>query len=468
MLIQCTSCGATAKIPDSKEGAKVRCPSCGHVYVARPKSAAGRSSRKEDPTKYFIIGGALLAAIVIAMIATSGGDEPSYATPKPEPKKKDEGPYVDPMGWEGPVVRIARDMHNAAFAGNDSKVRSKMDGEGAYAIEGEKIAALAAEAAAALEIGDAAENAEGAPAETTDRAAWSTLDEIEKVQFTDARVAAALTMGAEGAVHGWKPYDGSVVSMEAGMAVVHLQVQARDASAGLDDRWTRWTLKNLDGEGGPDDRWRWVDVDRYITPEELAKMNRKTRKKAEKKTLSDGSVVYESEIRAIAFPADVPADEQARLSKLADDLVADLDAPPRVRNKIATELVDTGKNAIPAVLTTMARISGELSDDMSQNEDALNRIFFLHNVMRDITGIETTFDVSVEMGATKERINSGIKQWYGWYDRKFKRFEGLEAAGDPLADDPDFQPKTPEEIRRYNKALKEQLEEERRRKNGGG
>ena len=59
MLIQCTSCGAQAKLPDSKEGAKVRCPSCGHVYAARPKGA-GRSSRKDDPTKYVIIGGAIL------------------------------------------------------------------------------------------------------------------------------------------------------------------------------------------------------------------------------------------------------------------------------------------------------------------------------------------------------------------------------------------------------------------------
>ena len=88
--------------------------------------------------------------------------------------------------------------------------------------------------------------------------------------------------------------------------------------------------------------------------------------------------------------------------------------------------------------------------------------------LREITGMETTFDVSVEMGATPERIRSGVKQWFGWYDRKYRRFKGLEETGDPLADDPDFQPRTPEEIRQYNKALKEQLEAEKRRNKGDG
>ena len=47
MLIQCTSCGTQAKIPQSKEGAKVKCLNCGHVYVARPVGARGRRDKKE-------------------------------------------------------------------------------------------------------------------------------------------------------------------------------------------------------------------------------------------------------------------------------------------------------------------------------------------------------------------------------------------------------------------------------------
>ena len=114
----------------------------------------------------------------------------------------------------------------------------------------------------------------------------------------------------------WKPYDGSVVSLEAGVAIVHLRVQASDMSLKLDDRWTRWILKNLDGESGGDDRWRWIRAERYISPEELAAMRRRGRRKAEKKTLSDGSVVYESELRTIPFDVEMPAEEQQRLTAL--------------------------------------------------------------------------------------------------------------------------------------------------------
>ncbi|MFT5154301.1 MAG: putative Zn finger-like uncharacterized protein, partial [Planctomycetota bacterium] len=46
MIIQCPACSTQAKLPESKEGAKVRCSDCGRVYVARP---LGTRTKKEDP-----------------------------------------------------------------------------------------------------------------------------------------------------------------------------------------------------------------------------------------------------------------------------------------------------------------------------------------------------------------------------------------------------------------------------------
>lgn len=458
MLIQCPSCDTQAQIPDSKEGAKVRCASCGKIYVARDRSGRGRGPKKEDPTKYFLIGGVVLAAIAIAVMSSSG-EETDYSekTAEVEEPKKDTTPYVDPMGWDGPTVSLARSMHKAAYTGDESRLKSKLDPASAYEFAGHPDATAEDEPAAASEN----ETPEGEAVAEAPAQLWADVGEVERVQWTSAYMDEVLTAGVDGVVTAWKPFDGKVVSLEGGIAIVHVRVAARDASLGVDDRWTRWTFKNLDGEGGTDDRWRWIAVDRYISPEEAAKGRRKGKVRAEKKTLTDGSVVYESKIRAIPFPADMDGAEQTRLTELVASLVEDIDARPSVRSKFSAQLTEAGKPAIPALLTKMAELSETLTTDSRANEDSMVRINWINNVLRDITGNETTFVVDVSMGGTKERIDSGLKQWYGWYDRKFKRFDGLEVSGDPLMDDPNFVPRTPEERRKYQKNLEEQLRLER-------
>lgn len=448
MLITCTSCGTQAKIPSSKEGAKVKCPSCGHIYVARTRGAKGAS---QDPTKMYIIGGAVVAMILLVIVASNTSDDPPYVPPVEEEKPKETEVYVDPMSWDGPLVGLARQLQEAASAANEARLLTRLDARSALEYtppiaEGEEPAAAEAEA-------------EAAPT-------WESLDELGRIQWASDYVAAVMTPGPEGAVAAWKPYDGSVVSLEDGIAVVHLRVQARDMSLKLDDRWTRWVLKNLDGESGADDRWRWIRAERYLSPEELAAMGRRGRRKAEKKTLSDGSVVYESELRTIPYDLGMPAEEQQRLTALIDRFVEDVDAPPRETRVLREQVIEAGKPIVPGLLTKMASIVDQMPSRPDQDEDDRIRLNFLHEALRDITGHETTFVVSEAMGGTPERIKSGLKQWFAWYDRKYKRFEGLEEAGDPLMDDPDFAPKTKEEMREYNRALREQMEEERSRKNG--
>jgi len=204
----------------------------------------------------------------------------------------------------------------------------------------------------------------------------------------------------------------------------------------------------------------------WFSAEELAAMGRRGRRKAEKKTLSDGSVVYESELRTIPYDLGMPAEEQQRLTALIDSLVEDVDAPPRVTRVIREQVIEAGKPIVPGLLSKMATLVEEMPSRPDQDEDDRIRLNFIHEALRDITGYETTFVVSEAMGGTQERIKSGLKQWFAWYDRKYKRFDGLEEAGDPLMDDPDLAPKTKEEMREYNRALREQMEEERSRKNG--
>ena len=57
------------------------------------------------------------------------------------------------------------------------------------------------------------------------------------------------------------------------------------------------------------------------------------------------------------------------------------------------------------------------------------------------------------MGTTKERQDAGLKQWFGWYDRRYRRFEGRkDTADDPFLDDPDFKPRNERERRDFERA----------------
>jgi predicted Zn finger-like uncharacterized protein len=456
MLIKCPSCSTQAKIPSSKEGAKVKCPSCGHIYAARERGAKGSS---QDPTRMYVIGGAILALVLLAVVANRSSESEPYQAPVEEEVKKEVVAYVDPMSWDGPLVGLARELQLAAATGNDARLLTRFAQQSAF------------EYAPSTEDGEEPSEAPDEAAEAEDAVptpgpAWGDLDQLARIQWAEEQIAAVMAPGPEGPVAAWKPYDGSVVSLEGGIAIVHLRVQAQDPSLKLDDRWTRWVLKNLDGESGADDRWRWVKAERYISPEELAAMRRRGRRKAEKKTLSDGSVVYESELRTIPYDPEMPAEEQQRLTALIEGLVKDVDAPPRKTRAIREQVIEAGKPIVPGLLSKMSLIVEEMPSRPDQDEDDRIRLNFLHEALRDITGHETTFVVSEAMGGTQERIKSGLKQWFAWYDRKFKRFDGVEEAGDPLMDDPDFEPKTKEELREYNRALRQQMEEERSRKNG--
>ena len=134
MLIKCTSCGTQAKIPSSKEGAKVRCPSCDHVYVARVRGAKGSS---QDQSKMMIVGGAIVALAILVAIGTSGGDEPPPPPPVEEaPKETNDTPYVDPMSWDGPLVGLARELQQAAATANEARLSTRLDAESAGAAFG--------------------------------------------------------------------------------------------------------------------------------------------------------------------------------------------------------------------------------------------------------------------------------------------------------------------------------------------
>ncbi|MEC7232214.1 MAG: hypothetical protein VXW31_04685, partial [Planctomycetota bacterium] len=212
---------------------------------------------------------------------------------------------------------------------------------------------------------------------------------------------------------------------------------------------------------------KWIWVGRWYSDAERDRLGRGVRKRPEKKTLSDGSVVYESTIRAIPFDIEVSAEARERINALVDD-IADPDLTGRGVTRAPAGVLAEGRNAIPALLTKMSIIvtkGGSLTEFTPDDGASLQLI---HESLRDITGFETTFEANVALGATRERIESGVKQWFAWYDKKYKRFTAPTApdsvdADSVFLDDPDFEPANDRERAIFEKARRER--EKRQKKN---
>lgn len=437
MLIQCTSCGTQAKIPSSKEGAKVKCPSCGHVYVARAGGGRGgrSSSGSQNSTLPIVIGVGVVGTLIIAFFFlqnSGGGDDPVDAAETPAtPEKKDDKPYVAFDSFEGPPLAFARSLHDAANAGNTTRLRSLMAAEAAYAAHGEEL-----------------------PEDAEPLAPWTSLDQAAQLAAKDAIIAPLLDRGEDAYVAGWKAWDGIYMedAREGFVHRVRLRLQPVDGATG--DRWVEWTLLQ---EG---DVFRWIDADRHYTNAELADIRRGNRKRPEKVTLEDGQTVYEGEVTAIGYDDDVPAETRAEIDAIIDGLFISDSYSNREYGAAKDELARMGPPAVAALLNQLSVEAGEPADTDGRDRD----IFTIDQVLQQITGDSNN---TLQMGATEEQIESGVKQWFAWYDRRYKSFKrkwtsAAEAAGgateeyvDPLEGAVDLDSMNARERREYEKAKRE-------------
>lgn len=431
MIIECPACKSRAKLPESKEGAKVRCSGCSRVYVAKPAragSGGGRAKPETDPTKYVI--GAIGLAIFLGLFAMSRG----RGTPPPPEVVAAEEPEdtsdLEATDWNAPVVQVAVKLHAWAAERNDILLGSSLAQE--YIWKQVQAAKTAA-----------GEEASSMP--------WAAIPQGDKTAFISA-VARDMIDGQYADLVGqWSPFDGHVLDIDLWeepykeqvspgeeVSVVRLQVAPRDLEAGLGNRWVEWAFVKVRGKQVA---FSWK---RWISPEEMEKVRRKGSKKTVKRELADGSVVIEGNVRAIDYDADTPQIVRDEV----DALVLELLSPDSKPYKIQQRLKEIGKPSIPALLTQLATIPLETEEQAIQ----LNLV---HLTLQEITGYQTTFKVSELMGATRERQESGLMQWFGWYDRKYKRFTGNKTQSEDLMDDPSFTPRSAQERRDLERAKRD-------------
>ncbi len=426
MIIQCPACGARAKLPDSKEGAKVRCAECERVYVARSGGGSGRSrSGSSQSSSALPIGiGAGVIVLVMILLMMRKGDDQSLVTDLPEVEEAPkESVVVDQMGWDSAAVKFARGLHDAAFARDEYGLQTQL----------------------ALPLVWA--RLQSTEEQQVDPAGYQQLSTSEVENLRSDVVQAMLADDPLNLVGSWKPFDGQVVEEDDSGVVLHLALEPRDGSSDAGSRNIEWKLIK---QGAQWKAWSW---ERWYSEDEKKNDILRRRKKIKRTVLSDGSQVIEAEPGPIPYLDETTAETRKRIDALIAKLV-DIELPGRESNKVKQELVLFGREAIPPLLTKFYEMNLKGFDDMDDAIAAQQ----VHQMLSQITGYVTSFKAHEALGASKERRDSGVRQWFGWYHRKFKRFDQRAEEVDLLEESIEL--KTDAEKREYEK-YKRQIEQEK-------
>lgn len=381
MLIQCPSCHARAQIPDSQEGAKVRCE-CGRIYVARGKGSKGSSA---GPNTGLIIGGFVGVVALVVVIFVARGADGDAPVAKAAPEAAPAPPPVLDFGWNSPLVKDVVAIHAAARAG-----------------ERERLKGL-------LHAGRVWEREHTSPEGERDPAvpAFAALPPHERVDAQDRWVRELIEGADKELVADWLPYDGLVVHQEDEEALVRVAV--RPHAGGIENRWVEWRLAKEDGRYKA---WSWA---RWLSPDEEKAAKRK--KGYEVVTLSDGSLVHERPPEPLPHLDDTPPELRTRIDTLVATML-DLELTKEAA-RARRELVEIGRPAIPILLT-------KLFETPADTEENRIRCGLVDQALQGITGQQFGYapgEAGSAAGTTEERRQSSIKQWFAWWHKNQKRFE---------------------------------------------
>ena len=388
MQIQCTSCKAILRLSDDKEGAKVRCPSCSHVFVARPMGARGASARaKQDNSKMMIFGGVGVVGAILLAVVMSGGDS-TPAAPAKLPELVEEVVITDPTGWDSDLVKAARKLHKTAFERNRDRLRGLISFDKIYARV------------------KSTEERKVIPGD------WGVLANDQQILFETEVIDGLLDTSTNNLVGAWTPFDGEVIAEDETSATVRITLEPQDAQLGVQTRSIDWIFIKKNG------RWKAWSWERWISPEEM-KGNRVARtSKVKNVVLDDGSKVKEAEPSPLEWMDETTQEERANIERLIA-IICSPDSRGGDLFSARNDLVAICKPAIPALLTQFYEVDLQGFESYENQTAGMQ----LHKVLTEITGYATTFKAHEALGATEQRRNSGVKQWFSWYHRRFRKFQ---------------------------------------------
>lgn len=396
MLIECPFCKATAKLPEEKENAKVRCSACGKVYVAREKGA--KKKQGISPVTMGIAGGAVL---VIAVFAFLFNNHKAPAPPvKPPPVVKAPEPMVDHTGWDSESVKFVRAIYDASMSYNEGLLAASLDGPRIAA----RLAATAPEGQALA-------------------ADYASLGPVEQQAFLQTIAEDFMKGTGEDAPHHWKPVDGRALpSDEPNDVVVRVTVDKRlaDGSTEIaDSRTYDWHLTRKD----EDSKWKAWAWERFLSDEE--KRASRTKKKSTMVKLEDGTRLFQAEMRHLEpYPGTTP--EVIASVEKAIATMLDFSLRPTENNAARDELVAIGKPAIPMLLNKFHEI--KIVDTL--DDPSLTQLNMVNVTLNRITGYNPGFNPMP--GQTEERRTMALKAWFAWWERKGQNFTAPKVEKDLL------------------------------------
>jgi len=397
MLIKCPACRAEARLPESQEGAKVRCGECEKVYVARPRGSRSKHKDANTNARLGILTGAILVLGVAFVIIrrSSSGDPTPVAAAEASPSVSalpPQAPAAAVSPWESDPVRAVRDVYEAVAAYDDQRVLGRLD-----------LARLHAAHSSAESAGGA-----GQPE-------FGDLSALEVAEFRAASLATLTDRTAPDAIGAWRPFDGEVVSESDSEALVYVKVTGLDEETSLETRTIAWELVRDPRDGG---RWHVAGWERVLTAAETRAVRVAKQARVERVELSDGSKVFEAIPEPLAHLESTPQELRARIDTLYVQLV-DLTLSPRKNADAKAALVEIGGPALPVLLTGLYEIKLETQDQAIQ-------VNLINQCLEEITGYYTGYKPQImegsATGTSAERRESAVKQWFAWWHRDGAKF----------------------------------------------
>ncbi len=390
MLIECPFCHATAQFPDSKEGSKVKCGGCGKVYQAREK---GAKPSKVSPTP-FVIGGAVVVGILLVFFIVNSSKKPAAPPAVKAAPPPAEAP-IDRTGWNSELVKVVRELYEAAAQGNEYKLANQLD------------------------VPRIIEHLRSTP-ERAELPAWSEMTTGDRDAIAQEMVTLFTKGEGDFALVRWLPFEGAVELEGDEESLVRIKVRGREQANMAETISLDWRLAKA-----KDGKWKPFAWERYYSAAEKRGSSGLAAKGVERVKLEDGGFIYQAEARPLPHLDDTPAELRSRI----DGAVArflDFNARPRERTLARDELIAIGKPALPILLTQMYEI--KIVDD-----ETLAKIANVHSVLRDITGYQNaSFSVTSFSPESDKLREMAVKAWFAWYLRKGERFEERTQSTDAL------------------------------------
>ena len=382
--VQCPACATAYRVPVDMVGEQIVCKSCGRAFV--PKSASTRRIRQQNSATPFIMGGGVLAFMVIGyFIVTAGGQGEQQRTDTAQV------PRVVETGDKNPRVRDVIEWVNALATGNRFKLAANSD-----------LAALGKKLGVGLVNGDASAH---------EQAVIDALMTGETTAFLRDVEATGGLVAPEFA------------EAQIGQVKTYLAVRAEHA-----DRYAQQTGEYLIDFRYRDGRGQVTGFEAFYQPPPKAKPKPPAERAVQHEILGaatnverdygggEKESVREAELKPLPHLDDTPEEQRKKIDAAIATLI-DLEAAGALPMRAARELKAIGKPAVPRLLNQLYELV--MGSESSLTDQAVvHRIRKVTMALEDLTGQRFGFDSSA-VGSTitssEELRRSALQQWYGWW-----------------------------------------------------